>query len=59
MTKETEQKLRDEVRGLLEKGKVDRIIGYEAGSLKFSTTPLITDNKADADRLVVNPFIHN
>jgi formate dehydrogenase (coenzyme F420) beta subunit len=59
MTKETEQKLRDEVRNLLESGKVDHIIGYEAGSLKFSTTPLITDNKADADRLVINPFIYS
>jgi len=43
----------------MEKGTIERIVGYEAGSLKFSTTPLITDNKADADRLVINPFIHS
>jgi formate dehydrogenase (coenzyme F420) beta subunit len=59
MTKELEKKLRDEVRDLLDKGNIDHIIGYEAGSLKFSTTPLITSNKADADRLVINPFIHS
>ena len=59
MTKEIEQKLRDEIRDLLETGKVDHIIGYEAGSLKFSTTPLITGDKADVDRLVINPFIYN
>ncbi len=59
MTKEAEQKLRDEVRSLMEKGTIERIIGYEAGSLKFTTTPLITENKADAERLVINPFIHS
>jgi formate dehydrogenase (coenzyme F420) beta subunit len=59
MTSELEKKLRDEARDLLETGKIDRIVGYEAGSLKFSTTPLITSNKADVDRLVINPFIHN
>lgn len=59
MINETEQKLRNEVRALLESGRVDHIIGYEAGSLKYSTTPLITANKDDIDRLVVNPFIHN
>ncbi len=34
-----EQKLRNEARGLLEKGRVDYIAGFEQGSLKF-TTPL-------------------
>ena len=56
---ETEQKLRSEARDLLEKGRVNHIIGYEAGSLKFSTTPLITSDKEDTDRLVINPFINN
>jgi len=59
MTREIEQKLRAEARNLLEKGKVDRVIGYGAGSLRFATTPLIISDKGDADRLVVNPFIHN
>jgi formate dehydrogenase subunit beta len=56
---ETEQKLRSNARDLLEQGKVDCIIGYEAGSLKFTTTPLITRDKNDTDRLVINPFISN
>ena len=56
---ETEQKLRNEARALLEQGRVDYIIGYEAGSLKFTTTPLITGDIGDTDRLVVNPFIVN
>jgi ferredoxin len=56
---ETEQKLRNEARALLEQGRVKYFIGYEAGSLRFTTTPLITREKTDADRLVVNPFIVN
>jgi len=57
--REMEQKLRNEARTLLEQGKVDWIIGFEAGSLKFSTTPLITKDKNDTERLVINPFIVN
>ena len=56
---ETEQKLRNEAMTLLEQGRVACIIGYEAGSLKFTTTPLITKDKDDIDRLVINPFIAN
>jgi len=54
-----EQKLKQEAKSLLEQGKVDWIIGFEPGSLKFTTTPLITKDKNDADRLVINPFIVN
>ncbi|MEA3442818.1 MAG: 4Fe-4S dicluster domain-containing protein [Chloroflexota bacterium] len=54
-----EQKLRQEAKALLEQGRVDYIIGYEKGSLKFTTTPLIIKDKNDVDRLVVNPFIVN
>ena len=54
-----EQKLRSEAKSLLEQGKVDYIIGFEPGSLKFTTTPLITSDKGDASRLVINPFIVN
>ena len=43
--KETEQGLRDQAKALLEQGKVDYIIGFEPGSLKFTTTPLITKDK--------------
>jgi len=54
-----EQKLRSEAKALLEQGKVDYIIGFEPGSLKFTTTPLITSDKDDIDRLIINPFIVN
>jgi len=54
-----EQKLRQEARALLEQNKVDWIIGFEPGSLKFTATPLITKDKNDAERLVINPFIVN
>jgi formate dehydrogenase subunit beta len=57
--REMEQRLRSEARALLEQGKVDWIIGSEAGSLKFTTTPLITKDKNDTQRLVINPFITN
>ncbi len=57
--KETEQRLRDEAKALLEQGKVDYIIGFEPGSLKFTTTPLITKDKDSVDRLIINPFIVN
>ena len=54
-----EQKLRREAAALLEQGKVDLIIGFADGSLKFTTTPLITSDKDDVSRLVINPFIVN
>ena len=54
-----EQKLRREAKELLERGRVDCIIGFENGSLKFTTTPLITSDKDNTSRLVVNPFTEN
>ena len=54
-----EQKLRKEAKALLDEGKVDYIAGFEPGSLKFTTTPLITKDKSDVDRLVINSFITN
>ena len=51
--------LTDEAKSLLEQGKVDWVIGYEPGSLKFTTTPLITRDMDELDRLVINPFIVN
>jgi formate dehydrogenase subunit beta len=54
-----EQKLRQEAKALLEQKKVDWIIGFAPGSLKFTTTPLITNDKDDAQRLIINPFIVN
>jgi len=44
---------------LLEQVKVDYILGFEPGSMKFTTTPLITGDTNDIDRLVINPFIVN
>ena len=57
--RETEQRLRHEAKTWLEQGKVDYIIGFEPGSLKFTTTPLITKDRDDINRLVINPFIVN
>ena len=57
--RETEQGLRGQAKALLEEGKVNYIIGYEPGSLKFTTTPLITKDKDSVDRLVISPFIVN
>lgn len=54
-----EQRLRQEARALLEQGKVDWVIGFELGSQKFTTTPLITKDKDETERLVVNSFISN
>jgi len=54
-----EQKLHNEAKALLEQGSVDYIIGFEPGSLKFTTTPLITRDKNDVDRLVIDSFIVN
>ena len=48
---EIERILRDQAKALLEQGKVDCIIGFEPGSLKFTTTPLITKDKDDIERL--------
>ena len=57
--RETEQRLKHEAKALLEQVKVNYIIGFEAGSLKFTTTPLITKDKDSVDRLMINPFMVN
>ena len=54
-----EQEVRKEARKLLEEGKVDYIVGFAGGSLKFTATPLITKEKEEVASLVVNPFIVN
>ena len=59
LMKDIEQKLKQEAKALLEQGKVDYVVGFEPGSLKFTTTPLITRDKNDVDRLVINSFIVN
>ena len=55
----SQQKLIEEARSLLKQGKVQRVIGFEKGSLGFTTTPLITSDADAVERLVVNPFIVN
>lgn len=57
--RKVEQKLRQEAKTLLDEGKVDCIIGFQEGSLKFTTSPLITGNSDDLDQLVINSFIVN
>jgi len=57
MGSDMEQELRKEARKLLEEEKVDYIVGFARGSLKFSTTPLITKEKEEVASLVINPFI--
>jgi ferredoxin len=59
MDSDMEQALQKEARKLLEEGKVDYIVGFALGSLKFSTTPLITKEKEEVASLVINPFIVN
>lgn len=54
-----QQKLRQEASSLLEQGKVDWVAGFAPGSLKFTTTPLITGDKNAVKRLVISPFIVN
>lgn len=48
-----------EARRLLDDAAVDYVIGFAPGSLKFTTTPLITRNKDDTANLVINRFINN
>jgi formate dehydrogenase subunit beta len=59
MNKKQQEKLQTEARNLLEQGKVDCIIGFEPGTLKFATTPIVITDKKDIDRLTVNHFITN
>ncbi|MFC1899850.1 4Fe-4S dicluster domain-containing protein [Chloroflexota bacterium] len=54
-----QEKLRADAALLLEQGQVQFFVGFENGSLKFSTTPLITSSEEDVHRLVLNPFIVN
>jgi len=54
-----ENKLKEEAGKLLKEGKVDYIIGFGKGTVKFRTSPLITNKEEDLDNLVINPFIAN
>ncbi|MFH1624251.1 MAG: dehydrogenase, partial [Pseudomonadota bacterium] len=54
-----ENRLKEEARKLLNEGKVDFIIGFGKGTVKFRTAPLITNKEGDLENLVINPFIMN
>ena len=54
-----EQKIREEAKRLLESGEVTVVIGWEAGSAPFKTTPVFIESPEDVDRLVWNPACTN
>lgn len=54
-----ENRLKEEAGKLLKDGKVDYIIGFGKGTVKFQTSPLITNKEEDLEGLVINPFIAN
>ena len=49
---QVETKLRETIRGLLDRGEVDLVIGHEAGSLPLRSRPAFIRDAADAERLV-------
>ena len=59
MNSKQQEKLQNEAKDLLESGKVECIIGFEPGTIKFTTTPVVITDKNDVERLVVNRFITN
>jgi len=59
MNKKLQENLRREAKSLFEQNKVEQVIGFEAGTLKFTATPVILKSKDECDRLVVNDFITN
>ncbi|MHC4712995.1 MAG: 4Fe-4S ferredoxin [Planctomycetota bacterium] len=56
---ETENKLRDAVRGLFADGKIDTMIGYETGTLPLCSRPCFLASADDVDRLVWNRHCSN
>jgi len=47
-----EMKLREAIKGLLDSGEVDLVIGHEAGSLPLRSRPVFVRDAAGVDRLV-------
>ncbi len=54
-----EERLRKEAETLLKEKRVDYIIGFAPGSIKHTTTPLITTDPSELQNLIINPFIVN
>ncbi len=56
---QVEARLRETIVGLLERGEVDLVIGYEAGSLPLRSRPVFIRDAAKAERLVWGPTCSN
>ena len=55
-----EKKLREEAKKLLAEKKVDVVVGYEAGTLPLTATPVFITTPEETDKLVWNSFCqHN
>ena len=54
-----ENELRQKAKELLAGGETKLVIGYEAGSAPFKSTPCFAETAEDADRLVWNPTCVN
>ena len=54
-----ENELRQKAKELLESGGVKAVIGYEAGSMPFKSTPLFARTPEEAERLVWDPTCVN
>lgn len=59
MANELELKIREEAKKLLESGEVTVVIGWEAGSTPFKTSPAFVESPADVEKLVWNPACTN
>ncbi|MFA4835472.1 MAG: 4Fe-4S dicluster domain-containing protein [Dehalococcoidia bacterium] len=51
--------IREAAKKLLEEGKVDLVIGFEAGTVPLRSTPCFIRNKDDVKRLTWNAFCEN
>ena len=56
---QVETKLRETIRGLLDRGDADLVIGHEAGSLPLRSRPAFIRDAAEAERLVWGPTCAN
>lgn len=59
MANETEIKIREEAKKMLESGEVTLVIGWAVGSMPFKTTPVFIEKAEDVEKLVWNPACTN
>ncbi|MBI2843924.1 MAG: 4Fe-4S dicluster domain-containing protein [Armatimonadetes bacterium] len=59
MANEIEARIRAEAKKLLESSEVTLVIGWEAGSVPFKTSPAFIESPEDVERLVWNPACTN